>query len=164
MAEMDSRTTPIGAVADRLKQLGIELPPAPKPVAAYIPAQRTGNLVYTAGQIPFKDGELIATGPVPSKVALEEAQAAARQCGLNAIAILADQLDGNLDRVKQIVRLGVFVCSDPGFTDQPKVANGASELFGEVFGEKGRHSRAAVGSVGLPLGATVEVEVIAEVE
>jgi enamine deaminase RidA (YjgF/YER057c/UK114 family) len=156
--------TVTGAPAERLKALGIDLPEAPKPVATYIPAQRTGNLVFIAGQIPFKDGELTATGPVPSKTTLEEAQAAARQCALNAIAILADQCGGDLDRVRRIVRLGVFVCSDPGFTDQPMVANGASELFGDVFGEAGRHARTAVGSVGLPLGASVEVEVIAEVE
>lgn len=155
--------TVTGAPAERLKALGIDLPEAPKPVATYVPAMRTGNLVFIAGQIPFRDGELTATGPVPSNTTLEEAQAAARQCALNAIAILADQCGGDLDRVKQIVRLGVFVCSDAGFTDQPKVANGASELFGDVFGEAGRHARAAVGSVGLPLGASVEVEVIAEV-
>ncbi|MBT8486586.1 MAG: RidA family protein [Phycisphaerales bacterium] len=150
-------------VANRLADLGLTLPAAPTPVAAYVPAVRTGNLVYTAGQIPMSEGALIATGPVPSAVGIEAAQTAARQCGLNALAVLANILDGDLDRVTRIVRLGVFVASDPGFTDQPKVANGASELMLQIFGEAGRHARAAVGSIGLPLGATVEVEVVAEV-
>jgi len=103
------------------------------------------------------------TGPVPSVVGVEAAAAAARQCAINAVAVLADALDGDLDRVERIVRIGVFVASDPGFHDQPRVANGASELLVEVFGEAGRHARAAVGSVGLPIGATVEVEMVAEV-
>ncbi len=151
------------SIADRLAELKITLPPAPKPVAAYIPAVRTGSLVFISGQLPLKDGELLASGPVPSRVSLEEAQAAARQCVLNALAVLAAQVGDDLDRVEQIVRLGVFVCCEAGFTDQPKVGNGASELLQSIFGEKGRHARAAVGSIALPLGATVEVEMIAEV-
>jgi enamine deaminase RidA (YjgF/YER057c/UK114 family) len=154
---------PMSPIAQRLAELKLTLPSAPKPVAAYAPAVRTGNLIFISGQVPFSDGKLVATGPVPSAVTLEAARDAARQCVLNALAVLADQLDGDLDRVKQIVRVGVFVCSDPGFTDQPKVANGASELLQELFGERGRHARAAVGSIALPLGATVEVEMIAEV-
>lgn len=150
-------------VADRLAALGLVLPAAPKPVAAYVPAVRTGNLIYVSGQLPFVDGALTATGPVPSRTSLEAAQAAARQCILNGLAILADQLGGDLDRVQRIVRVGVWVQSDPGFADQPKVANGASELLQQLFGERGRHARAAVGSVALPLGATVEVELLAEV-
>lgn len=150
-------------VAESLGKLSITLPPAPKPVAAYVPAVRTGNLVFVSGQLPFASGQLLATGPVPSKTPLESAQAAARQCVLNALSILADHLGGDLDRVERIVRLGVFVCSDPGFTEQPKVANGASELLQQIFGERGRHARAAVGSVALPLGASVEVEMLAEV-
>ncbi|MDZ4830597.1 MAG: RidA family protein [Phycisphaerae bacterium] len=150
-------------IAARLAELSITLPVAPKPVAAYVPAVRTGNLIFVSGQLPMASGQLLATGPVPSRTSLDAANAAARQCGLNALAILADQLGGDLDRVERIVRLGVFVCSDLGFTDQPKVANGASELFQQVFGEKGRHARAAVGSIALPLGASVEVELIAEV-
>jgi len=149
--------------SSRLTALGITLPAAPKPVAAYIPAVRTGNLVFISGQIPMRDGRLVATGPVPSQVAVEAAAEAARQCVLNGLAVLAGMLEGDLDRVKQIVRLGVFVCSDPGFTEQPKVANGASTLLQDIFGEAGRHARAAVGSVALPLGATVEVEMLAEV-
>lgn len=152
------------SVQDRLRDLGIELPEAPRPVAAYVPWVRSGDLVFISGQIPLAGGTLTATGPVPSAVSAEDAQAAARQCGINALAVLRDALAGDLDRVRQIVRVGVFVCSDPGFSDQPAVANGASELFGDVFGEAGRHARAAVGSVGLPLGASVEVEVVAEVD
>src|SRR4051812_22162953 len=101
------------------------LPQAPKPVAAYVPFVRSGNLIYISGQIPFGDGKLICTGPVPTAVSLEQARAAAKQCALNGLAIFADALDGDLDRVRRIVRLGVFVCSDAGFVDQPKVANGA---------------------------------------
>ncbi len=148
---------------DRLRELGITLPSPPRPVAAYIPAVRTGNLVFVSGQVPFRDGQLTVTGPVPSKVSVEGAAEAARQCVINGLAVLAGMLEGDLGRVRQIVRLGVFVCSDPGFTEQPKVANGASTLLQEVFGDAGRHARAAVGSVALPLGATVEVEMLVEV-
>jgi enamine deaminase RidA (YjgF/YER057c/UK114 family) len=151
-------------VHSRLEQLGLALPEPPKPVAAYIPCVRSGNLLFISGQIPFRDGQIIASGPVPSKVSLEDAIAAARQCALNGLAIAADALGGSLDRVARIVRLGVFVCSDPGFGDQPKVANGASEMLVEIFGESGRHARAAVGSVALPLGAAVEIEMILEID
>lgn len=157
---MSPMTTP----AQRLAELGITLPQPPKPVATYIPAVRTGSLVYISGQVPFRDGQVICIGPVPSAVSLETARDAARQCCLNALSILQEQCQGDLSRVRRIVRLGVFVCSDPGFTEQPKVANGASELLVDIFGEIGRHARAAVGSVALPLGATVEVEMIAEIE
>jgi enamine deaminase RidA (YjgF/YER057c/UK114 family) len=151
-------------IQKRLAELGLKLPAAPKPVAAYIPAVRSGNLIFISGQIPFADGKLICTGPVPSAVSLDNARTAARQCVLNGLAILVDVMQVNLDHVKRIVRLGVFVCSDAGFVDQPKVANGASELLQEIFGEAGRHARAAVGSIALPLGATVEVEMLVEVE
>lgn len=150
-------------ITAKLAELGLQLPAAPKPVAAYIPAVRTGNLVFISGQLPMKDGKLLSTGSVPDQVSLEAGQAAARQCVLNALAVLADQLGGDLGRVKRIVRLGVFVCSAAGFTEQPKVANGASELLQQIFGEQGRHARAAVGSIALPLGASVEVEMLAEV-
>ena len=153
----------MGAIADRLASLGIELPEAPKPVAAYVPAVRTGNLIAISGQIPMRRGELIASGRVPSVVPVEDAQVAACQCVLNGLAVLHDALDGDLDRVERFVRLGVFVASDPTFTGQPTVANGASELLVEIFGDKGRHARAAVGSVALPLDATVEVEMLVEV-
>jgi len=151
------------SVQETLRSLGLSLPTPPKPVASYIPSVRTGMLVFVSGQLPLKDGALLATGPVPSAVGLDQAKAAARQCVLNALAVLAAELDGNLDRVRRVVRVGVFVCSDAGFTDQPKVANGASDLLQEIFGERGRHARAAVGSIALPLGASVEVELCAEV-
>ena len=141
----------------------MSLPTAPAPVAAYLPAVRVGDLVFVSGQLPFDGAGLVASGQVPSEVVVEDATRAARQCVLNALAVLAGEVQGNLDRVRQIVRLGVFVASDPGFTDQPTIANGASELLVEIFGDAGRHARAAVGSVALPLGATVEVEMVAQV-
>lgn len=153
---------PTSTITARLQQLGLQLPQAPKPVAAYVPAVRTGNLIIVSGQIPFANGKLICTGPVPSVVSIDSARAAARQCVLNGLAVLADLLDGDLEQIQRIVRLGVFVCSDAGFGDQPKVANGASELLQDIFGEAGRHARAAVGSIALPLNATVEVEMLVE--
>jgi len=156
--------TPImGIISTRLEQLGVVLPSAPKPVAAYIPFVRAGNLIFISGQIPMRSGKLMCAGSVPSVISVDEARAAAHQCALNGLAVLASAVDGDLDRVQRIIRLGVFVCSDPGFTDQPTVANGASEFLVEVFGENGRHARAAVGSVALPLGAAVEVEMLAMV-
>lgn len=151
------------SIAARLAELSITLPAAPKPVAAYIPAVRTGNLIYVSGQLPMQSGQLMMTGPV-NAAAIEKAQAAARQCALNGLAIVADQLGGSLENVVRIVRLGVFVCCEAGFTDQPKVANGASEVLQQIFGEAGRHARAAVGSIALPLGASVEVEMLVEVK
>lgn len=151
------------SVRERLASLGLTLPEPPKPVAAYIPFVRTGNLIFVSGQLPLKDGKLIATGPVPSTCPSEHAQAAARQCILNGLAIVADALGGDLDRIQRIVRLGVFVQSDAGYTEQPKIANGASELLQQIFGETGRHARAAVGAIALPLGASVEIEMIVEV-
>ena len=150
-------------VLKRLEALGLALPVAPRPVAAYLPAVRSGELIFISGQVPLADGRLTTRGPVPSSVDIDAARDAARTCCLNALAVLSDALDGDLDRVRRIVRLGVFVASDPGFIDQSKVANGASELLVEIFGEAGRHARAAVGSVVLPLGASVEVEMVAEV-
>ncbi len=132
-------------------------------MAAYVPAVRTGNLVFVSGQIPFVDGELIARGRVPDVVDVEQAALAARACALNGLSVLAAQLEGGLSDVLRIVRIGVFVQCEPGFTGQPIVANGASELLVELFGEAGRHARAAVGSIGLPLDATVEIELLAEV-
>jgi enamine deaminase RidA (YjgF/YER057c/UK114 family) len=132
-------------------------------VAAYIPFTRVNNLLFVSGQVPMVEGKLICCGPVPSAVSIEQARAAARQCALNGLAIVAGALGGSLDHVARIVRLGVWVCSDAGFTEQPKVANGASELLGDIFGEAGRHARAAVGAIALPLGATVEVEMLVEV-
>jgi enamine deaminase RidA (YjgF/YER057c/UK114 family) len=154
----------MSGIDSRLRELGLTLPTPPKPVAAYIPWVRTGNLVFISGQVPFRDGKLLRAGPVPSAASVEQAREAARQCALNGLAVLSDAVGGDLSRVRRIVRLGVFVCSDPGFVEQPSVANGASELLQSIFGDSGRHARAAVGSVALPLGATVEVEMVAEVE
>lgn len=147
----------------KLATLGLKLPVAPKPVAAYVPAVRTGNLIVVAGQLPLIEGKLIATGRVPSSVSLEQAQAAARQCALNALAAVGDVIGGDWSRLVRVVRVGVFVASDNDFFEQPKVANGASELLGQVFGDAGRHARAAVGVNVLPLNAPVEVELMVEV-
>jgi enamine deaminase RidA (YjgF/YER057c/UK114 family) len=152
----------MGNVDQRLAELGIVLPEAPKPVAAYVPAKRAGNLVFVSGQLPFVGGKLPAAGTVPSVVPLDTAVNMARQCVLNGLAA-AKGLLGSLDEVVSVVRVGCFVASDAGFGDQPKVANGASELLVQVFGEAGRHSRAAVGCPVLPLNAAVEVEMVLEV-
>ena len=153
----------MASIDARLSELGIELPAAPRPVASYVPAVRTGSLLFVSGQVPLREGRLVAEGPVPSVTSPEAAVAAARQCVLNGLAVMRDALGGDLDRVRRIVRVGVFVCSDPGFTGQPGVGNGASDLLVEIFGEAGRHARAAVGSVALQLGASVEVEFVVEV-
>lgn len=144
-----------------LASKGLVLPTAPKPVAAYIPFRRSGNLLIVSGQIPFRDGKLIATGTVPSQVSIEVAQQCALQCCLNGLAVIKSAA-GSLGAVKQFLRLGVFVACDAGFTDQPKVANAASELLVELFGDDGRHARAAVGAPSLPLGAPVEIEFTVE--
>ncbi len=147
----------------RLAELGLSLPEPAKPVASYLPTVRTGSLVFVSGQLPMSEGKLLATGNVPGDVPLEDAQRCARQCLLNALAALTAEI-GSIDRVRRVVRLGCFVSCEAGFTDQPKVANGASDLLFEIFDEAGRHARAAVGSVALPLGAPVEIEFIFEVE
>jgi enamine deaminase RidA (YjgF/YER057c/UK114 family) len=145
----------------RLKELAIELPQVVAPLAAYVPAVRTGNLVYTAGQLPFVDGELPATGKVGVDVTPEAGKTLARACALNALAAV-DSVVG-LDAVTQVVKVVGFVASAPGFHGQPSVINGASELLAEVFGDTGRHARSAVGVAELPLDAPVEVELIVEV-
>lgn len=150
-------------VEERIKQLGLELPEAPRPVAQYVPGIQSGNLVYTAGQVPFLNGELKYRGKVGRECSLEEGYDAARICFLNCLAVVKS-LAGDLDRVKRVVKINGFVNCVPEFTDQPKVINGASELAVELFGEKGRHARAAVGSVSLPLDAPVELELIVELE
>jgi len=147
----------------KLTELGLALPPAPEPVAAYLPWRVDGSgQIVVSGQLPMKDGELLATGPLPD-TSLEQAQQAARQCVLNGLAIIDKALDGDWSRFSHMVRIGVFVCSDPLFTEQHKVANGASELLAQVLGDQGRHARAAVGVIALPLGATVELELTAAV-
>lgn len=145
----------------RLEEMGLELPEVAKPVAAYVPAVRSGNQVFTAGQLPMRSGELITTGKVGSGVTPEEAYACAQQCALNALAAVNAEVP--LEQVRRVVKLVVFVASDPDFTGQPAVANGASELVGEVFGDAGIHARSAVGVPVLPLDAPVEVEMIVEV-
>ena len=145
----------------RLAELGLTLPPVGAPLAAYLPAVRSGSLVFTAGQLPFVDGKLALTGQVGAKVSVEQAAAAARICALNALAAV-DALVG-LDAVVRVVKVVGYVASEPGFAGQPTVINGASELLGEVFGESGRHARSAVGVTSLPMDAPVEVELVVEV-
>ena len=148
-------------IEERLAELGIVLPPAPQPVASYIPVKVVGDLAWVAAQIPMQDGAVTVAGKVGGEVTTDEASAGARRCALQALAALQAEL-GTLDRVKGIVKLDVFVASAPGFTDHPKVANGASDLLVEVFGDEGRHARAAVGVPDLPLGASVEVAVLVQ--
>jgi enamine deaminase RidA (YjgF/YER057c/UK114 family) len=145
----------------RLAELGLQLPAVIKPLAAYVPAVRTGNLIYTSGQLPIQDGDLSRTGKVGADVTPEEAKQLARICALNALAAV-DSLVG-IDAVTRVVKVVGFVASAPGFSGQPGVVNGASELFGEIFGAAGEHARSAVGVSELPLDAPVEVEIIVEV-
>ncbi|GAA4933511.1 RidA family protein [Actinoplanes utahensis] len=145
----------------KLAELGLTLPKVAAPVASYVPAVQSGNLVYVSGQLPFVDGKLPQVGKVGAEVSVEEATGLARLCALNALAAI-EALVG-LGRIVKIVKVGGFVASAPGFTAQPAVINGASDLFAAVLGEQGRHARAAVGVSELPLGSPVEVEVIAEV-
>lgn len=145
-----------------LARLGIVLPAPTAPVAAYIPARLSGSMLFISGQIPMREGKLMATGTVPSAVSLELARESARQCTLNGLAA-AKALVGSLARIRQVVRVGCFVACDNGFGDQPKIANGASELLMEIFGEAGRHARAAVGTNALPLNVPVEIEFLFEV-
>jgi enamine deaminase RidA (YjgF/YER057c/UK114 family) len=148
--------------AERLAELGLTLPPVAVPVAAYVPAVRAGDLVYTSGQLPTVDGKLPAVGKVGDEVSATDAAGLARTCALNALAAAASAA-GGLDQIRRIVKVTGFVASAPGFSGQPQVINGASELFIEVFGEDGKHARSAVGVAELPLNAPVEVELIAEV-
>jgi enamine deaminase RidA (YjgF/YER057c/UK114 family) len=150
------------SVQDRLEELGIELPPAARPVASYVPVTQGNGLAFVAGQVPIEDGKLLASGRVGESVSLEQGQELARRCALQALAALNDEL-GSLDRVRRILKVTVWVASGEGFFDQPKVANGASDVLVEVFGEEGKHARAAVSAPSLPLGAPVEVEVIADI-
>jgi enamine deaminase RidA (YjgF/YER057c/UK114 family) len=152
------------SVAARLAELGLRLPEVATPVAAYVPAVRTGKFVYTSGQLPLVEGQLQAKGKVgegEGLVSPEEAYQLARTCALNALAAVAS-VAGGLDQVARVVKVVGFVASDPAFTGQPAVVNGASELLGEVLGEAGRHARSAVGVAALPLDAPVEVELVVE--
>jgi enamine deaminase RidA (YjgF/YER057c/UK114 family) len=154
----EGRTAP----AERLAALGLTLPDVVPPLAAYVPAIRSGSMVYTAGQLPVVSGELLATGKVGADVGAAEASALARTCALNALAAAAS-VAGGLDHIRRIVKLTGFVASAPDFTGQPQVVNGASELLLEIFGDAGRHARSAVGTAVLPLDAPVEIELIVEV-
>ncbi len=150
-------------IEEKINELGYTLPEAPKPVAAYIPTVRTGNLIFTAGQIPIVEGKLEYTGKIYDEKTIQKGFEAARICALNCLSVIKSEI-GDLDKIKKIVKIGVFVNSAEKFTDQPKVANGASELLVEIFGEKGKHARSAVGVNELPLNAAVEIEMIVEVE
>jgi enamine deaminase RidA (YjgF/YER057c/UK114 family) len=147
---------------ERLAELGLAVPEVAKPLASYVPAVRSGQHVYTAGQLPLREGELITTGKVGGEVSPEQAKECAQQCALNAIAAVRAEI-GDLSKVKRIVKVVAFVASTTDFTGQPGVANGASELFGEVFGDAGQHARSAVGVPVLPLDAPVEVELLVEI-
>jgi enamine deaminase RidA (YjgF/YER057c/UK114 family) len=147
------------SLSNRLSDLGITLPSVPGPFGAYVPAKRVGNLIYVAGQLPMKEGKLLASGQVPSRCGIEQAKLAARQCVINALTAV-QAVEGRIDHLAGVVRVGAFVSSDNAFTEQPKVANGASELLLELFGDSGKHVRAAVGVNTLPLDAAVEVEFV----
>jgi enamine deaminase RidA (YjgF/YER057c/UK114 family) len=147
--------------SERLAELGIELPEVVAPLAAYVPAVRTGNLVYTSGQLPIVSGELAGTGKVGADVAPEDAKALARICGLNALAAVHALV--GVDAITRVVKVVGFVASAPGFDGQPGVINGTSELLGEIFGDAGAHARSAVGVAELPRNTPVEVEIIVEI-
>lgn len=149
--------------SEKLRELGLELPNVPTPAGSYVPATRTGSLVFTAGQLPFEDGELHRTGKVGDAVTAEDARECARLCALNALAAAAEKA-GGLDNLRDIVKVTGFVASAPGFNGQPGVLNGASELLGDVFGEAGLHARSAVGVAELPLDAPVEVELVVSLD
>jgi enamine deaminase RidA (YjgF/YER057c/UK114 family) len=151
------------SIADRLTSLGIVLPPAPKPLATYVPFTRAGNLLVVSGQLPLLDGKLGWTGKLGAGVAIEDGQKAARQSFLNVLAQVNAALDGDLDRVRRVLRLGGFIACTPDFTQQPLVMNGASDLCVEVFGELGRHARTTIGVPVLPADATAEVEGMFEI-
>lgn len=150
-------------IEERLTELGIALPPAPAPVASYVPVRVAGGLAFVAGQIPLEAGEVLSAGRLGAEVTLEQGAEATRRCALQALSALRDAL-GSLDRVRHIVKVEVYVASAPGFVDQPKVANGASDALVEILGDAGRHARAAVGVAELPLGASVEVAIVAAVD
>ena len=150
-------------IAQRLSELGIELPEVAAPVAAYVPAVRDGNLVFTSGQLPFVGGELAKTGKVGAEVSAEEATDLARTCALNAVAAVKSVI-GDLDLVTRVVKVVGFVASDPEFYGQPGVINGASNVLGDIFGDAGVHARSAVGVAALPLNAPVEVEITVSLE
>jgi enamine deaminase RidA (YjgF/YER057c/UK114 family) len=149
-------------IEKKMRGLGLEIPEVPKPVASYVPAVRSGNYVYTSGQVPFVKGELMHRGKLGGDLTIEQGYECARVTALNCLAAVKSVID-DLDRVKQIVRVTGFINSAPGFTDQPKVLNGASDLLVEIFGERGKHSRLALGTSELPLGAPLEIDMVVEI-
>jgi enamine deaminase RidA (YjgF/YER057c/UK114 family) len=149
-------------ILEKIKELGFELPEAPKPVASYIPCVRCGNLLFTSGVLPMLKGELLYKGKIDNKYSVEDGYKAAQICLLNALSIIND--NAGLDNVVKIVKLTGYVNSSEGFTDQPKVINGASDLLVEIFGEKGKHARSAVGVCELPLNASTELDLIVEIK
>jgi len=151
-------------ISAKLAEIGLVLPETPKALAVYVPAVACGGFAYVSGQLPMKEGKLLATGLLGADVTVEQAQAAARQCAVNAIAALGSALDGDFSRVERIIKVEAFVAGVPTFTQQHLVANGFSEVIGHVFGPAGVHARAAVGVPSLPLGAAVEVALIAKVK
>ena len=149
-------------IEEKLQSLGISLPTPPKPAGSYIPVVVSKSMAYVSGQIPIKDGKIAFTGKVPTTQSIENAQAAAKLCAINALAQLKEEL-GDLDRIQKIVKVSGFVNSEPNFSEHPKVINATSDFLYEVFGEKGKHSRIAIGANSLPLDSTVEVDLIAEI-
>ncbi len=151
----------------RLEELGISLDTPARPVAAYVPAVIHGDLLFISGQIPMRDGELLAHGAVPGQVSVETAIECARQCTINGLAAANAALRGSglagVDDIERVIRVGCWVACEPGFAEQPRIANGASELLIDIFGESGRHVRAAVGAISLPLNATVEIEFVFQI-
>jgi enamine deaminase RidA (YjgF/YER057c/UK114 family) len=153
----------MSVIDENLERLNIILPTAPKPVAAYVPFVEAGGFVYISGQLPSCDGKVIYTGSAPGGIDIATAKQAARLAAINALAVLRDAVNADWSQVVRIVRLGVFVQSDPGFDQQPQIANGASDLLLQIFADAGRHARAAVGASALPLNAAVEVELIVQI-
>jgi enamine deaminase RidA (YjgF/YER057c/UK114 family) len=149
-------------IRQRLESLGIALPALSGPFGAYVPAKRVGSLIYVAGQIPMKDGKSLASGPIPSRCSVEQARVAARQCIINGLAAVQAMGPGMLEKISGVARIGGFVLSDVGFTQQPQVINAASELLIEIFGDAGRHARVSVGVNALPLEVSVEIELLLE--
>jgi len=153
----------VSSVEEKLRKMGLEMPEAPAPVAAYVPCVRTGNLVFVSGQVPRVKGELKFRGHVGGELAVEDGIEAARACALNALSVVKNEV-GDLSRVRRIVKITGYVSSAPGFHEQPQVVDGASLLLAELLGEKGKHARAAVGVNELPLGVAVELDMIVEIE
>jgi enamine deaminase RidA (YjgF/YER057c/UK114 family) len=150
-------------IEEKIKQLGFAIPTAPKPLASYIPAVQTGNLVFTAGQLPIKDGILAFKGKLGKELGEDEGKKAAQLCTLNCLSVIKDEI-GSLDKIDKIIKLTVFVGSSEGFINHPQVANGASDLIKDIFGENGKHVRSAVGVAELPMNAPVEIEMIVKLK